>query len=64
MRRLIRCVLLCLVFVVPMPDTDKPTELPPGAAWRAPCASGELTPDDGGTLDAGSLSCTGKPRNC
>lgn len=63
-RRWFRFALLFPVLLVPIPDTDRPTDLPPSPALRAPCASGELTQGESGTLDAGALSCSGRPRNC
>jgi len=63
-RRWLRFALLFPALLVPIPDTDRPTELPPRPALSAPCASGELTQGESGTLDAGALSCSGRPRNC
>ena len=56
--------LLTSALVVPVPDVDRPVEAPPSPAVSPPCASGELTQDESGTLDAGALSCSGRPRNC
>jgi hypothetical protein len=63
-RRWIRLALLLLAVLVPMPDMDRPTKLPPTPALSAPCSSGELTQGENGTLDSGALSCSGRPRNC
>lgn len=56
--------LLMLALLVPVPDTDRPAELSPSPAVSPPCASGELTQGESGTLDSGALSCSGRPRNC